>query len=270
MKKTIKNIIQCIKKKLGNKNVLTLDTSMPKEITVEFSPKSYASESFRTLRTNIQFMNADKNIKSILVTSTVPGEGKSYVASNLAAVFAQENKKVILIDADMRKGRAHQIFKIAKQPGLSNCLSGVTIDNSVDFAFKDYIQETSINNLYVMPMGNTPPNPSELIASDKMKNLIIELGKMFDVVIFDGTPSKVVTDSVILSRQVDTTLLVTGHNKTKMDDLKKVQKDIENVGGKIAGVVINNIPVSKQEYADSYYYENIPGTDKKVKKMYSL
>ena len=121
-----------------------------------------------------------------------------------------------------------------------------------------------------MPMGNTPPNPSELIASENMVKLIKELKEYYDVVIFDGTPSKIVTDAVILSREVDTTLIVTGHNKTKMDDLKKVQKDIENVGGKIAGVVINSVPIDTKKYASSYYYEDIEGTRKKVKKMYSL
>lgn len=271
--KTIKegftNIVESIKRKLRSRRVLTLDTSMPKEITVEYSPKSYVSESFRTLRTNIQFMNANKNIKSILVTSTMQAEGKSYVSSNLAATFAQANKKVIIVDADMRKGRIHEVFKIAKQPGLSNYLSGITVNGTSD-EFKDYIKQTSIENLYVLPMGNTPPNPSELIASEKMISLIKNLKEIFDVVIFDGTPSKIVTDSVILSREVDTTLIVTGHNKTKMDDLKKVQKDIENVGGKIAGVVINNVPINTKKYANLYYYENLEGTRKKVKKMYSL
>ena len=271
--KTIKegftNIVESIKRKLRSRRVLTLDTSMPKEITVEYSPKSYVSESFRTLRTNIQFMNSNKNIKSILVTSTMQAEGKSYVSSNLAATFAQANKKVIIVDADMRKGRIHEVFKIAKQPGLSNYLSGITVNGTSD-EFKDYIKQTSIENLYVLPMGNTPPNPSELIASEKMISLIKNLKEIFDVVIFDGTPSKIVTDSVILSREVDTTLIVTGHNKTKMDDLKKVQKDIENVGGKIAGVVINNVPINTKKYASSYYYENLEGARKKVKKMYSL
>ncbi|HOZ54484.1 MAG TPA: polysaccharide biosynthesis tyrosine autokinase [Clostridia bacterium] len=269
IKTKFSNLVISIKRKINSRRVLTLDTSMPKEITVEYSPKSYVSESFRTLRTNIQFMNANKSIKTILVTSTMPSEGKSYVSSNLAATFAQANKKVIIVDSDMRKGRMHEIFKIVKQPGLSNYLSGVS-SNEDSNELKNYIRETMIDNLYILPMGNTPPNPSELISSEKMITLIKELKEMFDVVIFDGTPSKIVTDSVILSREVDTTLIVTGHNKTKMDDLKKVQKDIENVGGKIAGVVINSVPIDTKKYASSYYYENPEGNRKKIKKMYSL
>lgn len=263
-------IVKTIKLKIKNRRVLTLDTSMPKEITVEYSPKSYVSESFRTLRTNIQFMNANKNVKTILVTSTMPGEGKSYVSSNLAATFAQSDKRVVIVDADMRKGRLHEIFKVTKNPGLSNYLSGIGSKNMETPDVNDFVYKTSIHNLFIMPMGNTPPNPSELIASENMVKLIKELKEYYDVVIFDGTPSKIVTDAVILSREVDTTLIVTGHNKTKMDDLKKVQKDIENVGGKIAGVVINSVPIDTKKYASSYYYEDIEGTRKKVKKMYSL
>ena len=242
---------------------------MKKEVITKINPKSPISEIFRTLRTNMQYINKKNGPQTMVVTSTVQGEGKSFVVANMAVTFAQANKKVIIVDADMRKGRIHEVFKIAKQPGLSNYLSGITVNGTSD-EFKDYIKQTSIENLYVLPMGNTPPNPSELIASEKMISLIKNLKEIFDVVIFDGTPSKIVTDSVILSREVDTTLIVTGHNKTKMDDLKKVQKDIENVGGKIAGVVINNVPMNTKKYASSYYYENLEGTRKKVKKIYSL
>lgn len=277
MKSKIKNILKNIKEKIEilverikNRKTPVLDTAKTKEITVEYLPKSYVSESFRTLRTNIQFMHANKDIKTILVTSTMPGEGKSYVASNLAATFAQANKKVIIVDADMRKGRLHDIFKISKKPGLSNYLSGVAVNDKDGNGLNSCISETEIENLYIMPMGNTPPNPSELIASTRMVELIKELRKLFDVIIFDGTPSKIVTDSVILSRETDTTLLVTGYNKTKMDDLKKIKRDIENVGGNIAGVVINSVPINTKRYANSYYYENTDGKRKKVRRMYSL
>lgn len=273
MKKVFKNIKEKIKiliEKIKSRKTPVLDTAKTKEITVEYLPKSYVSESFRTVRTNIQFMHANKDIKTILVTSTMPGEGKSYVASNLAATFAQANKKVIIVDADMRKGRLHDIFKISKKPGLSNYLSGIAVNDGEGNVLNSCISETEIENLYIMPMGNTPPNPSELIASTRMIELIKELKDLFDVIIFDGTPSKIVTDSVILSREVDTTLLVTGYNKTKVDDLKKIQKDIENVGGNIAGVVINSVPINTKRYANSYYYENTDGKRKKVRRMYSL
>ena len=140
---------------------------MKKELVTDQDPKSPISEVFRTLRTNIQFMNTKGKLKSILVTSTLPGEGKSWTASNLAVTFAQAGKKVIIIDADMRKGRVYSIFDVSPRPGLSNYLSGVDWDEGeASSNIADYIQETDIENLYVLTAGNVPPNPSELLISD--------------------------------------------------------------------------------------------------------
>lgn len=246
---------------------------MAKELIVEKDPKSPVSEVFRTLRTNIQFMNTNKNLKTLLLTSTVPEEGKSLVAANLAATFAQANKRVVLIDCDMRKGRQHNIFGTSPRPGLSNYLSGISSDggeSETDLA--KYIRSTGVENLYLIPAGNIPPNPSELIASEKMVNLLRELEELCDIVILDGTPSLIVTDAVILSRFVDSTIIVTAQNRTKIDDLNKVKKDIDNVGGKIAGVVINRIEVNSKQYQDRYYYyghkSNLPTKQKKSKPKY--
>ena len=229
---------------------------MRKELITHEDPKSPVSEMFRTLRTNIQFMNTDERIETILITSTLPGEGKSWVSSNLAVTFAQTGKKVIIIDADMRKGRQYNIFKVSPRPGLSNYLSGVVNGEKLNVA-KDlemFIKETGVENLYVMPAGNVPPNPSELLVSKKMEKLLKELKEMFDVIIFDGTPSLLVADAIILSRIVDTTIIVTAYKETKMDNLDKVKKTIENVGGNIAGVILNKIPISNKKYEDTYYY----------------
>ena len=223
------------------------------ELIAYKDPKSPISEIFRTLRTNLQFMTSNKGLKTLLVTSTVPGEGKSWVSANLVSAFAQEGKKVLVIDSDMRKGRIHTIFNIDKKPGLSNYLSGVTDVNDKENIL-NYIKETKIENLYVMPTGDVPPNPSELLVSDKMTSLINSLKNIFDIIIFDGTPSLIVTDALILARQVDATLIVTAYKTTKMGDVQKIKKLIENVGGKIAGIVINKIPVSAKKYENSYYY----------------
>lgn len=226
---------------------------MENEIMIQQDPKSPISEIFRTLRTNLQFMTTTKGLKSLLVTSSVPGEGKSWVSANLVAAFAQEEKKVIIIDSDMRKGRMHTIFKVDKKPGLSNYLSGVSeIEEKNNIL--NYIKQTQMENVYVMPAGDVPPNPSELLVSEKMTKLIEQLGDMFDLVIFDGTPCLLVTDSVILARQVDATLIVTAYKSTKMGDVEKIKKAIENVGGSIAGIVINKIPVSPKKYQSTYYY----------------
>ncbi len=241
---------------------------MIKELIVQKDPKSPISEVFRTLRTNIQFMNTNKNLKTLLITSTVSGEGKSLVTANLAATFAQANKRVVLIDCDMRKGRQHNIFGTNSRPGLSNYLSGISSDGGdSEEDLSKYIRQTEVPNLYLFPAGNIPPNPSELIASEKMVNLLKELSELCDLIVLDGTPSLIVTDSVILSRFVDTTIIVTSQNETKIDELNKVKKDIDNVGGKIAGVVINKIEINNRQYQDRYYYyghkSNLPSKKKK-------
>ena len=225
---------------------------MRKELIAQKDPKSPVSEVFRTLRTNIQFMNAKGKLKTLLVTSTLPGEGKSWVASNLAVTFAQAGKNVILIDADMRKGRQYTIFGISPIPGLSNYLSDASSDEAIDYI--DYIQETEVDNLYVMPAGNVPPNPSELLTSMEMVNLLEELKKISDIVIIDGTPCELVTDSVVISRIVDSTIIVTASKQTKKENLKRVIANIKNVGGNLAGVVLNKVPVSGKRYEQSYYY----------------
>ena len=138
---------------------------MKKEVIAHKDPKSPISEVFRTLRTNIQFMSSSKKMKTLLVTSTFPGEGKSWVTSNLAVTFAQAGKRVILIDADMRKGRQYAIFGVSPRPGLSNLLAEYDIDNNNPEQILDYVQETEVENLFVISAGNVPPNPSELLVS---------------------------------------------------------------------------------------------------------
>ncbi|MBR3249263.1 MAG: polysaccharide biosynthesis tyrosine autokinase [Clostridia bacterium] len=227
---------------------------MRKELIVYNDPKSPVSEMFKTLRTNIQFMNSDKELKTLLVSSTLPGEGKSWTAANLAVTFAQAGKKVLIIDADMRKGRQFSIFGISPTPGLSNYLSGVVDGEKKERNLDEFVQKTDIENLYVMPAGNVPPNPSELLVSEKMIELNKKVKELYDITIFDGTPSLLVTDAPILSRIVDSTILVTAHNETKIDNVARVKKSIENVGGKVAGVVVNKIPVSASKYEGTYYY----------------
>lgn len=230
---------------------------MKKELIVQRDPKSPVSEVFRTLRTNIQFMNSQKGLKTLLVTSTMPGEGKSWVTANLAATFAQAGKRVILIDADMRKGRQFNIFGVRPKPGLSNYLSNIDETGRENKSgISHYVQETEIDNLFLIPAGNVPPNPSELLVSEKMMEMIMELKEVCDLVIFDGTPSTLVTDSIILSRFVDSTIIVAEYKSTKMEDLNRIKKDILNVGGHIAGIVLNKIPASAKKYDSTYYYGN--------------
>ena len=223
---------------------------MKNEIITFNDPKSPIAEVFKTLRTNMQFMSNKAETLTLLITSTVPGEGKSWVTSNLAVAFAQTGKKVVIIDSDMRKGRLHNIFEIPIYPGLSNYLAETEENNEIE----KFIYETEVENLSVIPAGNVPPNPSELLSSEKMVKGLEELKEKFDIILFDSTPCMLVTDAVIISRIVDYTIIVSSHKTTKIEDLKTVQKNIENVGGKIAGVVINKIPTSLKKYKSRYYY----------------
>ena len=232
---------------------------LKKELIAQRDPKSPVSEVFRTLRTNIQFMSTNKKLKTLLVTSTFPGEGKSWVASNLAVTFAQAGNKVILIDADMRKGRQYTIFGVSPRPGLSNYLSGIDVQNPDEIDISKYIQKTEVENLLIMTAGNVPPNPSELLVAPQMVRLLEDLKEVCDIIVIDGTPCELVTDSVILSRIVDSTVVVTEHKATRKDNLEKIIKNIQNVGGHLAGVVINKMPVSAKKYNERYYYYDATG-----------
>lgn len=245
---------------------------MRKEVIVHKNPKSPISEIFRTLRTNIQFMDINKKMKTMLVTSTFAGEGKSWIVANIATTFAQTGKKVLIVDADMRKGRQYAIFGVSPKPGLSNYLSSAEFNENgqVTESLQEYIQETEITNLYMITSGNVPPNPAELIGSAQMINLIENLKTLFDIIIFDGTPCELVADSIILSRLVDSTIMVTAYKKTKRDSLDRCIKNIQNVGGKIAGVILNKMPVKGKEYGEKYYYygrKSVPAKKNILKKM---
>ena len=226
---------------------------MRRELITFRNPKSPISETFRTLRTNIQFMNVNKKMKTILVTSTLPGEGKSWVTSNLAVTFAQAGKQVVLIDADMRKGRQYSIFGTYPKPGLANFLA--ENNQNIDLAdIEKYVQKTDVDGLYMISAGNVPPNPSELLITPQMQRLLDKLSSQCDIIIVDAPPCELVTDAAILSRIVDSTIVVTAHKFTKKANLQKTIKSIKNVGGRIAGVVLNKVPIDAKKYEKSYYY----------------
>ena len=239
-----------------------------KELIVDKDPKSPISEVFRTLRANIQFMNTKKKSKVVLITSTVEGEGKSWIAANLAVTFAQAGKLALLIDADMRKGRQYDMFNIKAKPGISNYLSGIINENKEKNEdeindIENYIQETQIKNLYVIPSGDVPPNPSELLLSHKMKEVIKKLKEQCDVIIVDGTQCDLIADSLVLARLADTTIITTAYKQTKKENLRKVIEKIINVGGKNIGFVLNKVHISEKKYEESYYY----GSTKDKKKL---
>lgn len=227
-----------------------------KELVIFNDPRSPISEIFRTLRTNIQFMNQTRSSHALLITSTNASEGKSWITSNLALTIAQTGKKVIIIDGDMRKGRLHNIFNLQQKPGLSNYLSGVYDDENgkVLTGLDDYIQHTDISNLDIISSGNIPPNPSELLILPQMGELLLDLKQSYDYIIIDGTPCGLVTDSVILSRIVDSVIVIASCKETRKKDLQRVVENIKNVGGKMVGVILNKVPMSSKRYEKTYYY----------------
>ncbi len=217
------------------------------DLLVEKKPNANASESIRTLRTNLQFSSVDENLKTVLITSSLPSEGKSFVSANLAISFAHTGKRVLLMDCDLRKGRQNNIFKVSGRKGLSNLL----ISDIKDYA--NYIIETRIENLYIIPKGTLPPNPSELLNSKKNEMLLETLKKHFDIIILDGAPIMGLSDSLILGSLVDKTIIVASINETPKTELLNTKKSLENVGAHIAGVVANNIIAKKGRYGGYYY-----------------
>ena len=218
------------------------------EIIVDKNPKSSVAEAIRIIRTNIEFSGVDKKVQTLLITSSVPSEGKSFISSNLATAFAQNGKKVLLIDCDMRKGRLHKIFSLANEKGLSNLLL-----SNVEFEFKHYIQKTNINNLYLLPKGVVPPNPSELLNSPKIKALLYILKDIFDYILLDGTPVNGLTDSIILTKYVDKTVIVVSAGVTKTNELDVTKRSLLSVGADIAGIIVNKTPDTHSSYYGNYY-----------------
>lgn len=231
------------------------------ELIVQNDGKSVVSEALRTIRTNISFIKSGNGARTILFTSCNSGEGKSWITSNMAVAYAQSNKNVIVIDADMRKGRQDRIFGVSSNSGLSECLKDIN-DNQDFEILENYIKETKVPKVHLMTIGALPPNPSELLLSSKMQDLISMLKCVYDIVIIDGTPCNLVSDSIPVSRIVDTTILVAESRKTKIEDLNNVSKLIKNAEGKIEGVILNKKVINSKEYGHGYYYGKIDNTSK--------
>lgn len=221
---------------------------MNNELIVANNPKSGVAEAIKTIRTNLLFSSIDEPVKSILMTSSMSGEGKSFVSANLAVAFAQTGVKVLIVDCDLRRGRQHKIFNIDNEQGLSNLLL-----DDVDKNYKKYIKKTRYENIYVLPMGIMPPNPSELLASAKNKQLAKTLKQKFDLVIYDGVPVGGLTDSVIMADLVDKIVIVSAYKVTPVEFLANTNKALEKFKDKIAGVILNKFPSSKDHYYSKYY-----------------
>ena len=220
---------------------------MKDELIVFSKPKSNISEDIRTIRTNLKF-TANDDAKVLLVTSSVPGEGKSFISANLAAAFAQTGEKVLLVDADLRLGRVHKIFNQSATKGFSNMLISGTSED-----LPEYIKKTTIPNLYIVSRGTVPPNPSELLNSSSCRKLINIFRENFDRVIFDVVPVNGLPDSLVLANLVDRVIIVTTIGYTSIDELNQTKKALEQIDANIAGVVINKAPTTKRGKYSNYY-----------------
>jgi capsular exopolysaccharide synthesis family protein len=217
-----------------------------RKLIASSNPKSFVSEQYRTLRTNINFSMPKGELQTVLVTSASPGEGKSTTSSNLAVVFAQENKRVVLVDADMRKPTSHYTFHVTNTLGLSNLL---TRQSTID----ETVKETSIEGLHIITSGPIPPNPAELISSIPMDLLIEDLKKRYDIIVFDAPPTLSVTDAQVLSNKCEGTIFVVNSKVTNKDNAAKAKELLDSAKAHILGVVINNYVLNKDNNYYQYY-----------------
>lgn len=212
-----------------------------KQLITVVQPKSSISEAYRTLRTNIRFSSFAKKVKTIVVTSTGTGEGKSTTSANLAIVMAENRYKTILIDCDQRNGRLHRLFNIPNQKGLSDFL----VDN---IQLSEVVQKTQIPNLYMITSGTKPPNPSELVGSEKMKRFIEDLKDTYEYIILDTSPVIIVTDAQLISTYADGCILVVASSEVEKAAAIKAKELLEKVNAKILGVVLNKFDIENKRY----------------------
>ncbi|MBK8169293.1 MAG: polysaccharide biosynthesis tyrosine autokinase [Sandaracinaceae bacterium] len=218
-----------------------------RDLIVHTRPMSSVAEFCRTIRTNLMFMSADNPLRTILVTSPGPREGKTTVATSIAITLAQSSKRVLLIDTDLRRPRIHRTFDASSTIGTTSVLVG-------DATLEEAVQETVVPGLYILPCGPIPPNPAELLHTAKFRELVEEASRTFDRVVFDSPPLGAVTDGAIISPQVQGTLLVVKAQHTSRDAVRSSLRQLHDVGANVLGGVLNNVDLSEQNYGYGSYY----------------
>jgi non-specific protein-tyrosine kinase len=212
------------------------------------TPRDPISEAYRVLRTNLSFSAVDGGLHSMLVTSSSPGEGKSTTTANLAVVLAQMGKRIIVVDADLRRPIQHKIFEVPNNQGLTTAI----LDNQTPISY--HIQKTKIPNLYILASGPIPPNPAELLNSQRMSQVLTALKKEADLVVFDTPPTLTVADASILAPQVDGCLLVVESGQTKRDTFVQATERLNRTGAVLFGAVMNRLKPRRSGYYYNYYY----------------
>jgi len=213
-------------------------------LVTHLDPRAPEAEAYRTLRTNLQFAALDRPLRRLMVTSTGPGEGKTTTIANLAVVFAQADKQVLLVDADLRKPALHHVFRFPNSVGLSSVLVGAS-------TFERAAVPTEVPGLTVLTAGPIPPNPAEMLGSKAMARFLEEVSAQYELVLIDAPPVLAVTDAQVLSRKVDGVLLVVASGQTKRELAQKAKGLLEAVQAPLLGVVLNRRKFDKRE---GYYY----------------
>jgi len=224
------------------------------ELVTQLDPLAGGAEAFRVLRTNLQFMGLDKPLKTVLVTSAVPGEGKSTVASNLAIAFAQAGANVCLVDADLRRPRVAKLFGAENWRGLTKAVVAQTLEND--------LQTTSVPGLSLLTSGPIPPNPAEILGSGRMSQLLAELSERFDMVIIDSPPTLAVTDAAVLAPKVDGVMLVVRSGKADRQAVKRAVASLQAVKANVLGVTLSAVESDGRDGYYYYYYSQEEGGQK--------
>lgn len=224
------------------------------------NPKSHIAEAYRLIRTNIEFSNIDKDIKTILVTSSQQNEGKSTSISNLATTFASlENKKVLIIDCDLRNPSVHKMFGVSNLIGLTDVLTG---QKDIDKC----IEKTKVKNLDILKAGKIPPNPSEMLLSKKMRNFMEVIKEYYDYIFIDSPPVGIVTDASILAQYADGTILLVAANEADIEAVKVAKERLEGVNANILGAILNKFEANENSYGYYNYYYGSTSEKKKQKR----
>ena len=236
------------------------------DLVMNMNPKSMFSEAIKTIRTNLAFSFFDKELKTILITSPEAGDGKSFISANLAVAYAQENKRVLMIDCDLRKGRQHEIFRVSNS--TLNGYSNLILNYGKETDLNEYIMDTGIKNVDIIPTGPMPPNPIELLNSENNAKILKTLKRYYDIVILDCPPVVGLSDTLVLTKHSDANIVVVSNKKTKVENLDRTKKTFEQIGSKITGVVINKASTKDNSYYgyycnDYYYYDENGNKGKK-------
>lgn len=236
---------------------------MSTDLIINVNPKSIFSEAIKTIRTNLAFSNIDKEMKVILTTSPQSGDGKSFITANLAVAYAQEGKKVLVVDCDLRKGRQHEIFEVMNL--TSGGYSNLILNYKEDIKLDKYIVGTTNKNIDLLPTGPTPPNPVELLVSENNKKLMKQLREKYDIILLDCPPVLGLSDTMIMTKYSDANVIVVSSRRTKIESLDKAKKVFAQANAKITGVIINRASVKDNSYY-SYYSNEYYGEQTKKKK----